>query len=164
MVSKLQDFLDIANDEVGYEEGSGNDNKYGEHFGRNYEPWCAFFICWCADQAGILTDSDDADCPYIPFTGSTSEMKRLYAKNRRDLSPSMNEANPNYPMPGDLVTIQPTGSSSESHIGIVYEVDGNTVTTIEGNISDKVKKVTYTDLVAPSYGTIVTLLSNNKSY
>ena len=28
MVSKLQDFLDIANDEVGYEEGSGNDNKY----------------------------------------------------------------------------------------------------------------------------------------
>ena len=44
MVSKLQDFLDIANDEVGYEEGSGNDNKYGEHFGRNYEPWCAFFI------------------------------------------------------------------------------------------------------------------------
>ena len=65
MVSKLQDFLDIANDEVGYEEGSGNDNKYGEHFGRNYEPWCAFFICWCADQAGILTDSDDADCPSI---------------------------------------------------------------------------------------------------
>ena len=164
MVSKLQDFLDIANDEVGYEEGSGNDNKYGEHFGRNYEPWCAFFICWCADQAGILTDSDDADCPYIPFTGSTSEMKRLYAKNRRDLSPSMNEANPNYPMPGDLVTIKPTGSSSESHIGIVYEVDGNTVTTIEGNISDEVKKVTYTDLVDPSYVTTVTLLTNNKSY
>lgn len=64
----------------------------------------------------------------------------------------MNEANPNYPMPGDLVTIKPTGSSSESHIGIVYAVNGNTVTTIEGNISDKVKKVTYTNLVAPSYG------------
>lgn len=163
-MSSLQDFLDYAEAEVGYKEGTGNDNKFGKYFGANKQPWCAYFICWCADQAGILARSETVECPNIPFKASASEMKKNYVKNRRDLAPSMNASSPNYPMPGDLVTIKTKGSTSESHVGIVYEVSGKTVTTIEGNVSDKVQKVTYTDLENASYGTIVTLLSNNKSY
>ena len=49
------------------------------------------------------------------------------------------------PQVGDFVAIDNNGKIADGpdHTGIVYSVVGNTLTTIEGNISKKVVKVTY---------------------
>ena len=163
-MSALDDFLNKAVEQIGYKEGPNNDNKYGEYFNDNFESWCCYFICWCADQEGLLTYSEDADCPYIPFSASVTKFDELYDENRRLLEPKMDPSSNNYPMPGDLVAIQYDGYSSPNHIGIVYEVNGNTLTTIEGNCSDSVRTATYTNLDGGSFGKIKYLLSNHKSY
>lgn len=46
----------IAAEEIGYQEVYDNDTKYGEWYNLNYQPWCAMFVSWCANQAGISTD------------------------------------------------------------------------------------------------------------
>ena len=47
------DIVGVAKTQVGYTEGSNNNNKYGTYFGKNNLSWCAYFIIWCARQAGI---------------------------------------------------------------------------------------------------------------
>ena len=37
---------------VGYREGAGNRNKYGQWAGMDGVAWCVIFVCWCAAQAG----------------------------------------------------------------------------------------------------------------
>jgi hypothetical protein len=45
--------LDFAKKEVGYKEGTNNDNKYGVWFGLNHQPWCMIFVVWCFHQAKL---------------------------------------------------------------------------------------------------------------
>jgi hypothetical protein len=47
--------IDIAKKEVGYKEGTNNDNKYGVWFGLNHQPWCMIFVVWCFFEAGLQT-------------------------------------------------------------------------------------------------------------
>ncbi|HEV7653108.1 MAG TPA: WXG100 family type VII secretion target, partial [Actinophytocola sp.] len=49
--------LDVARDELGYEEGPGNENKYGPS-----AAWCSSFATWVWRQSGV-------DIPSLPFTG-----------------------------------------------------------------------------------------------
>lgn len=57
-------------------------------------------------------------------------------------------------------------SSVTDHVGIVVSVDydAGTADVMEGNRSNKVKKVTYTNLVDSIGYTIVYLCSNHTSY
>ena len=56
-----QDLVKIAQAENGTKENGTNNVKYNTWFyghevdGSNY-PWCAVFVSWCADKAGITTD------------------------------------------------------------------------------------------------------------
>lgn len=34
-------------------EGINNDNKYGQWFGMNNQPWCAMFVMWCFSAARV---------------------------------------------------------------------------------------------------------------
>jgi hypothetical protein len=45
--------IDFAKKEVGYKEGTNNDNKYGVWFGLNHQPWCMIFVVWCFHQAKL---------------------------------------------------------------------------------------------------------------
>ena len=47
------DIIGVAKTQIGYTEGSNNNNKYGAYFSANNVSWCAYFIVWCARQAGI---------------------------------------------------------------------------------------------------------------
>ena len=53
-MSKRDEIVEIALSQKGYKEGPNNDTKYGAWYGLNYNPWCAMFVSWCADQIGIL--------------------------------------------------------------------------------------------------------------
>ena len=125
-----QEFLAIALSQVGYKEKGKNNTKYGEWYGLNYNPWCAMFVSWCADKVGVLDK-------LIPKYASSSVGYKWFEKNSFITKK---------PKAGDIGFLKNTGSDKKSkpasHTFIVYSVDGNTITTIEGNINDKVVKQT----------------------
>ena len=155
----LSSFVTTAEGEIGYVEGSGNITKYGKWYGLDGQPWCAMFISWCADQAGILTKDATASLPKVPKQAAVSSMYSFYRANRRNLTASSDTSSPNYPKVGDVVFINGTST----HVGIVVEVDGNIVKTVEGNSGNKVKKNTYTNLFWGNEE-ITHIGSNNVSY
>ncbi|MCX4365118.1 MAG: LysM peptidoglycan-binding domain-containing protein [Bacilli bacterium] len=120
-------FLKIALAEVGYKEGKNNDNKYGKWYGMNNCSWCAIFVSWCAAQVGIIKT-------LIPrYSGCGTGYNWFKNKGLITMKPKA----------GDIGFIKPTKpTATSSHTFIVYKVDGNVITTIEGNYPDGVKKIT----------------------
>ena len=45
----------IATKEVGYKEGPNNGTKYGAWYGLDHNSWCAMFVSWCFNQAGLTS-------------------------------------------------------------------------------------------------------------
>ena len=127
--------VEIARNEIGYQEkasnsqlddphgnvGSANYTKYGAWYGSNPDPWCAMFVSWCADQAGISTD-------IIPKNAGTSGFYDFF--NAKGLAHSTGSGY--LPKVGDLVERTP---GSNGHIEIISEVDGTRIKTIGGNTS-----------------------------
>ena len=105
----------------------------------NEEAWCADFVSWVHKEAGV------------PYTGGSSGGWRRASV--LDLQ-SMYKNSPNYkyfnvgsdtPQPGDVafyIGSQTPDGGSNRHVNIVIEVNGDTMTTIGGNESNKVKKST----------------------
>lgn len=134
-------FLQIALSQVGYKEkksnkdldsktanaGSGNYTKYGKWYGVNPAPWCCMFVSWCANEVGILGK-------LIPkYKGAGTGYN--WFKNRKQITMK--------PSPGDIGFLKPTKKgATSSHTFIVYEVLGNKITTIEGNLGNGVVKNT----------------------
>ena len=104
--------------QIGYKEKGNNDTIYGAWYGMNYQPWCMMFISWCAAQCGISTGTIPK-LAYVPYCMDFYQKQGRY------------KAKGTYrPEAGDLIIY-----GSNSHIGIVEKVQGNTVFTIEGNTS-----------------------------
>lgn len=104
--------------QIGYKEKGNNDTIYGAWYGMNYQPWCMMFISWCAAQCGISTGTIPK-LAYVPYCVDFYQKQGRY------------KAKGTYrPEAGDLIIY-----GSNSHIGIVEKVQGNTVFTIEGNTS-----------------------------
>jgi len=125
----------VARGQLGYHEGPGNQNKYGPT-----GPWCANFTTWVWRKSGV-------DIPILPFTGDVYEWGQdrglAYGKNNLDAA-----------RPGDVLLFGtgPQSPETSTHIGIVERVDGDRVTLIEGNSSDKVQRVTHTLSSSTFYG------------
>lgn len=104
--------------QIGYKEKGNNDTIYGAWYGMNYQPWCMMFVSWCAAQCGISTGTIPK-LAYVPYCMDFYQKQGRY------------KAKGTYrPEAGDLILY-----GSNSHIGIVEKVQGNTVFTIEGNTS-----------------------------
>ena len=108
------DIIGVARTQIGYRETFDNRTKYGAWLGVDDLPWCASFISWCARQAGIPTsvikNSSVASPGYSYFN--------LTRKDGREYTP----------VPGDLFF-----KRDFSHVGLVYQVVGEYIYTIEGN-------------------------------
>ena len=106
-----------------------NDWYYGKHVSGSAYPWCAAFVAWVANQAGVPTD-------ILPKSASTRE---TYAnvKKHGGSYPQKSEA-----QPGDLAfyTNSSGSPSGISHIGIVEKLEGGQIYTIEGNTTDAVHR------------------------
>ncbi len=120
----LSKFVEIAEEQVG-----NGPETYTSWYGLPGQPWCAMFVSWCANQAGILTEADQKDYPSVLKTASVSAMYKWFQANRRNLIPTAEPGSTNYPQPGDIAFINGT----EDHVGIVVSVSGNVVKTVEGN-------------------------------
>jgi peptidoglycan DL-endopeptidase CwlO len=134
--SQLQNKIrDVARSQLGYTEGAGNANKYGPD-----AAWCSSFATWVWRKSGV-------DIPILPFTGDVYRWGQEHglAYNNRNLDEVR---------PGDVLLFGsgPQSTSTSTHIGIVESVNGNQVTLIEGNSSDRVQRVTHTLSPSTFYG------------
>lgn len=119
--------------------GSGNWTKYARDLAaagwyngnKNGFPWCCVFVSWCfykvygADAQRVQCQSGDlgAACVYAA--------QYYRDQNRFDRNPK----------PGDQVFFYADGTIG--HTGLVVEVDAGSVTVVEGNSSDRVRKIRY---------------------
>lgn len=134
------DIVAVAMTQVGYLEGSyagttaGSNNvqKYGLWYDQNVDnigvkqaAWCAAFVSWCANQAGVPTTTAyyHAYCPY----GVN------WYKNKGQFQYSASRGGSYTPKAGDIIYFQ--SSTEASHVGIVRYSDGSRVYTVEGNTS-----------------------------
>lgn len=143
----------VALGEVGYREkatnamlddpaanaGSGDYTKYARDLyaagyyngNKNGHAWCDVFVDWCFYQAygkdgqriQYQTGKLGAACKY--------SARYFKAAGRYD----------NNPRPGDQVFFQAGGAIN--HTGLVVAAEGRTITVVEGNAGDRVKKVVY---------------------
>lgn len=129
----------VASGEVGYVEGSNNDTKYGDWIGMPNQPWCASFVSWCANQADIPTS-------IVKYTASSGTMRNFFNNLGK-----LYEPEDITPRAGDIF-FQGTSFSSVSHVGIVESLSGSTLTVIDGNSGNQVRRrsisLTASDLVA----------------
>ncbi|MDO5785363.1 MAG: 3D domain-containing protein [Eubacteriales bacterium] len=125
--------VQIALAEEGYRETGRDHTKYGKWFGMDGNYWCAMFVAWCANQAGISTS-------VIPKLASVSGYMNWYKERGK-----FHTTGTGYrPQVGDLMIQKSAGAS---HIGIVVSSTASGFTTIEGNSSNRVaqRSYSYTD-------------------
>ena len=117
----VKDFVKIAKGEVGIIEVPDNKVKYNKN---NGQPWCGYFVNWCADKIGLKIPS----VVYTPSGVVAFKSKKQWI-DKTD------------PAIGDIVFFDFPGGNSIDHVGIVIKVretDG-LVVTIEGNTSPDTK-------------------------
>ena len=112
------DYTDSAN---GVQESS----KYGDWYGIPNAYWCAMFVTWCADQAGIST-------AVIPRFASCTTGMRTFQKMGRWQN-SLSQGGSYIPQMGDLIFYDWNGTGISSHVGIVLYVEDGKVYSVEGN-------------------------------
>ena len=130
-----------AEQQLGYHEGEGNNNKYAdtpglaEMYGWNpqNQPWCDVFV----DAGFIECFGVDAACAmtYQPMGGGSALCKQS-AQYYKDAG-----AWSNRPEVGDQVFFFASGDIN--HTGIVVRVVGGSIVTVEGNSSDQVAERCY---------------------
>lgn len=119
--------LEIAKLEIGTIEEPDNMDKYGEWYGRNGVPWCAMFVSFCLNRAGVKlqieTDKGFHSCP-AALTWF-KDNNQFFTTN---------------PLPGDIVffdwreekTGKPDGVANHVALFDRFDEQGNIV-TIDGN-------------------------------
>ena len=109
-----------------YREGENNDTIMGKWFGLNHQPWCAMFVSYCFDQAGLVK-LVAAQGPK-GFASCNAGVK-WFAKNGQLVPTGQAE-------PGDIVFFNfDADATTAEHVGIVYvnQPDKQQMVTFEGN-------------------------------
>jgi len=122
-ISKAQKIIEKAQKEIGVMERPANSNNvkyntwyYGHEVSGAKYKWCAVFISWLFDGTGLCKK-----------TASCLEMLEWFEQGKQIVKD---------PHPGDIVFFRySTNARRTNHVGLVIDVKGNTLTTIEGNTS-----------------------------
>ena len=118
--------VDIAKSQLNYRETGNNDTIYGKWYGLNNQPWCAMFVSWCYDQAGLV--SKVAAQTKKGFASCDAGLKWFTKKNK--IVP-VGQA-----QAGDLVFFQFDKDAQADHVGICASNDGKGFLMVyEGNTS-----------------------------
>lgn len=122
--------VDIAKSQLNYKETGNNDTMYGKWFGLNNQPWCAMFVSWCYDQAGLV--SKVAAQTKKGFASCDVGLKWFTNKNK--IVP-VGQA-----QAGDIVFFQFDKDPQADHVGICSSNDGKGFLMVyEGNTSADAK-------------------------
>ena len=148
----------VANSQIGYMESTANYTvledgatmkgytRYGAWYGMPYDDWCAMFASFCLHYAGV----PETSVPYA--SGCIYWIEQLQSAG---LYESAAEC---FPEPGFLIFFDSDSDGYADHVGIVTEVaeDGETISTVEGNIGGAVVTQSYSifDSVILGYGVL----------
>ena len=150
--------VDLANAEVGYHEKASNanlDDPSGNSGGANWTKyardldaipdyyngkkngyaWCDIFVDWCF--AKTFGEEKGREMLYQPKQSAGAGC--LYSAGYYKQNNAFHRTNPRL---GDQIFFS-YSPGEYSHTGIVVDVNGNTITTVEGNTSDSVGRRTY---------------------
>jgi hypothetical protein len=139
MANIVDKVIKVASNEVGYLEkksnaqlnnktanaGSANYTKYGEWFGLNPDLWCAMFLCWIFNIAYGTSVAKQLLCG--SFSAACETIRQNFISKRQYYTSN--------PQIGDVVFFKGTRHSGANHIGLVINVSGGKIYTIEGNTS-----------------------------
>jgi hypothetical protein len=119
--------IDIARNEIGFQEGPNNNTKYGKWYGLNNNPWCAMFVSWVYNEAGLVKHI--AASGKKGFASCAAGLNWFTKKNK--LVP-IGDA-----QPGDIAFFQFDTDAEPDHVGIVVRNNKvtKTLVCIEGNTS-----------------------------
>ena len=144
-----KDVLAVAQSQLGYQESTKNYTvledgetmkgytRYGDWYGIPYGDWCAMFVSFCLDHAGVEGMTLNSVCANW-IVELSSEEYGLY-----------HSAAEYTPRPGDVIFFDWEGDGKSDHVGLVAELieatetEGAQIRTIEGNSGDRVQYVTY---------------------
>ncbi len=155
--------LEVAVQEIGYEELSDKSTKYGVWAGDPYAEWCAEFVCWCVNQTDIRFGIKLLADVYPNYSASNIGRNWYLSKGRyiarRGIVPGWGSEwyigedaalplNGYVPQPGDLVFFSNNDKGDTSHVALVEycakDADGNiSVHVIEGNNPSAVVRNAY---------------------
>ena len=175
------DIVNIAKSQKGYMEGDnvhqldgtigGGENytEYGRWYGLQ-DMWCAMFVSWCANKAGVATS-------VIPKTASTVTALNFFKNKGVAYTRASVAAGTYKPSAGDIIFFKSDrNTAATNHVGIVTSYSGTTINTIEGNTSsatvstnggcvlNKSYSITNTYIVyvcSPKYPSDTSIISND---
>ncbi|MBE6911968.1 MAG: CHAP domain-containing protein, partial [Ruminococcaceae bacterium] len=120
---QIHDLVYVAASQIGYSGHGRDDTIYGAAYGINGMHWCAAFVSWCADKAGISSD--------IVYRGTYVPTMMEWYRSRGQLYST--------PQNGDIIFMEGADDDDiPGHVGIVDYTDGNKVYYIHGNNSSDV--------------------------
>lgn len=124
----------IAADEIGVREATGNnDGARVEDYlgytglGKGYA-WCAAFVSWCYGQAGLPE-------PRNPWSPALFPNTRTYCRGDACRRPTLIKT----VEAADVFGIYGQQDKRINHVGLVKNIQGNYLITIEGNSNNRVE-------------------------
>ncbi|MBC1890069.1 CHAP domain-containing protein [Listeria booriae] len=120
--------VEIAAKEIGNKGGQPYWSWYG--FNSRVE-WCATFVSWTAEKAGLIKAGKIPKFAYCPTGIQWFKSKGKWQSKDKP------------PKSGDIIFFDWQNDGTSDHVGIVEKVEGSTITTVEGNSGDAVKRNTY---------------------
>lgn len=129
---QVDQVLSIAAAEVGTVEKPTNKTKYGKWYGMDGQPWCAMFVSWCFNQAGLTKLIKQS-----PKGFAGVEAFEAWARTKKLVIPGNSMVRS-----GDIVLFDFTKSGKSQHVGIALggqDPHTHLVPTIEGNTSPSSK-------------------------
>jgi hypothetical protein len=120
------DLVSIAEGQIGNQGGKPYWSWYGFS---DRVPWCAIFVSWCAEEAGLIDDGSLFLYSYCPTGIDTFKQRGRWLEGGLE------------PAPGDIVFFDWDADGVSDHTGIVSECDGAYVYTVEGNTNTAIGEV-----------------------
>lgn len=119
-------------------------------------PWCACFVSWAAVKSGIIP-RDDAGKDFV-FANVDEGMALFRDEAMKGEWKDGSET----PTPGDYIFFDWSGQRKDpAHVGVVLDVKGEDIYTIEGNSSNRVavRRYSLDDPAIMGYGVLPQFLS-----
>ncbi|GII78197.1 hypothetical protein Sru01_31790 [Sphaerisporangium rufum] len=131
MSAELDKIIELLQAQLGYQERGGGYTKFGAWYGRTVEfdsdysaqPWCDMFLSWAAHSLGY-------EKWFGQFAYTVDHAKWFIGKG----------AWGDEPEPGAVVFFDWSGSGTVDgidHVGMVLDVEGGDIHTIEGNVDGR---------------------------
>ena len=131
-----EDIIEFAKKYLGYNEADGSADEFMKAHGMtSATPWCAGFVDYILENCGDY----DKVADWYKNVGN-----KLYCPDVYASAQSANAVvDASQAQAGDLVLFDWEGDGTKDHIGIVTDVSGGVIRTIEGNTSDQVAQREY---------------------